>query len=302
MTGSAKPRIGIDLGGTKIEIACLAEDGAVLFSKRVATPAPDYVATLRALNEIILEAEQHVGKTATVGFGTPGSLSPKTGLLRNSNSVWMNGKPLAEDLERLTGRELRFANDANCFALSEAVDGAAAGVHTVFGVIIGTGCGGGVVVDGKIVHGANGIGGEWGHNPLPWPNESEYPAPDCWCGRRGCQEVWLSGSGLARDHLAITGDTLKGEEIVARAEQGDESCKATLARHAERLARGLAAICNVIDPDVIVLGGGLSKLEHLYEDVPELTEPFIFSDTVTTKIVPPVHGDASGVRGAAWLW
>ena len=302
MSRGTQPRIGIDLGGTKIEISCLGEDGSVMFSKRVPTPAPDYAATLRLLKELIQETEFHVGGTASVGFGTPGSLSPRTGLLRNSNSVWMNGKPLADDLEELTGRELRFANDANCFALSEAVDGAGAEADTVFGVIIGTGCGGGIVVGGKIIHGANGIGGEWGHNPLPWPNDSEYPAPECWCGRTGCQEVWLSGSGLARDHLATSGHALKGEEIVAGAQAGDECCAATLNRHANRLARGLAAICNVIDPDVIVLGGGLSKLEHLYTDLPHQMEPYVFSDSVTTRIVPPVHGDASGVRGAAWLW
>ena len=302
MHGDEKPRIGIDLGGTKIEIACLAEDGNVLYSKRVSTPAPDYAATLRLLGDLIVEAEQAIGQSATVGLGTPGSISPNTNLLRNSNSVWMNGKPIADDLSTLTGRSLRFANDANCFALSEATDGAGEGARSVFGVIIGTGCGGGLVVEGKPILGANGIGGEWGHNPLPWPNDSEYPAPDCWCGRSGCQEVWLSGSGLARDHLTVSGQALRGEEIVSRATQGNQACQATLDRHAERLARGLAAICNVVDPDVIVLGGGLSKLEHLYRSLPGLMEPFVFSDILTTRIVKPVHGDASGVRGAAWLW
>ncbi len=296
------PRIGIDLGGTKIEIAALTPGGSVLFSERITTPAPDYDATLKVLHQLVLKAEAKIGSTASVGIGTPGSISPKTGLLRNSNSVWMNGKPLSEDLTKEMGRELRFANDANCFALSEAVDGAGAGALSVFGVIIGTGCGGGLVVNGEILHGANGIGGEWGHNPLPWPNDSEYPPPDCWCGRKGCQEVWLSGSGMARDHLVVTGQTLKGEEIVSNAAQGEAVCRATLDRHAERLARGLASICNVFDPDVIILGGGLSNMPHLYGNVPALMAPFVFSDHISTRILPPQHGDASGVRGAAWLW
>ncbi|MEM7427541.1 MAG: ROK family protein [Pseudomonadota bacterium] len=299
---NASPRIGIDLGGTKIEIAALGVGGEIIYTRRVPTPAPDYGATLSLIAEIIEDAEAELGGSATVGIGTPGSLSPKTGLLRNSNSVWMNGKPLASDLIAKAGRDLRFANDANCFALSEAVDGAGAGAHSVFGVIIGTGCGGGLVLDGKIIHGANGIGGEWGHNPLPWPNDSEHPPPPCWCGRAGCQEVWLSGSGLARDHQAVTGRALSGEEIVRQADEGDADCARTLDRHAERLARGLASICNVFDPEVIVLGGGLSRLPHLYEQVPAFMEPFMFSDHVTTRILPPKHGDASGVRGAAWLW
>lgn len=297
-----RPRTGIDLGGTKIEIIVLAPDGATLFEKRVATPAPDYEATLQLLVELVADAERAVQSETTVGMGTPGSLSPKTGLLRNSNSVWMNEKPLAADIEGAMGRKVRFANDANCFALSEATDGAGKGAHTVFGVIIGTGCGGGVVVDGHVVNGANGIGGEWGHNPLPWPDESEFPAPKCWCGRSGCQEVWLSGSGLARDHREITGAKLKGEEIVAAAASGDVDCQATLARHTHRLARGLAGVCNLLDPEVIVLGGGLSNMPHLYDELPGLMEPYIFSDHVSTRILPPKHGDASGVRGAAWLW
>ncbi len=297
-----QPRTGIDLGGTKTEIIVLAPNGGTLFEKRVATPAPDYHATINLLADLVKEAEHTLQDETTVGMGTPGSLSPRTGLLRNSNSVWMNGKPLAADVESAMGREVRFANDANCFALSEATDGAGRGAHTVFGVIIGTGCGGGVVVDGRVLNGANGIGGEWGHNPLPWPDDSEFPAPDCWCGRQGCQEVWLSGSGLARDHRRVTGADLKGEEIVAAATAGDAACRATLARHTHRLARGLAGVCNLLDPEVIVLGGGLSNMPHLYDDLPGLMAPFIFSDHVSTRILAPRHGDASGVRGAAWLW
>ncbi|MEM8645965.1 MAG: ROK family protein [Pseudomonadota bacterium] len=296
------PRTGIDLGGTKIEIVVLGHAGQILFEKRIPTPAPDYQATLMALRDLVEEADQAAGTTTTVGMGTPGSISPTTGLLRNSNSVWMNGMPLAKDVEAAMGREVRLANDANCFALSEATDGAGQSAHSVFGVIIGTGCGGGVVVDGQLVNGANGIGGEWGHNPLPWPDETEVPGPQCWCGLRGCLETWLSGPGLARDHLVVTGATLKGEEIVEGAANGDEACRATLQRHSGRLGRALAAVCNLLDPEVIVLGGGLSNMPHLYEDLPGLMEPFIFSDHVITKILPPKHGDASGVRGAAWLW
>ncbi len=300
MAGS--PRTGIDLGGTKIEIVVLGQEGQTVFEKRIPTPAPDYQATLAALRDLVEEADRAAGTRTSVGMGTPGSISPTTGRLRNSNSVWMNGMPLADDVKAAMGREVRLANDANCFALSEATDGAGQGARSVFGVIIGTGCGGGVVVEGQLVNGANGIGGEWGHNPLPWPDETEVPGPQCWCGLRGCQETWLSGSGLARDHEAVTGEALKGEEIVERAGKGEEACQATLQRHAGRLGRALAAVCNLLDPDVIVLGGGLSNLPHLYEDLPGLMEPFVFSDHVTTKILPPKHGDASGVRGAAWLW
>ncbi|MEM8687745.1 MAG: ROK family protein [Pseudomonadota bacterium] len=296
------PRTGIDLGGTKIEIVVLGQNGQTLFEKRIPTPAPDYQATLSALCDLVEEAEQVTGASTTVGIGTPGSISPTTGLLRNANSVWMNGKPLARDAKAALGRKVRLANDANCFALSEATDGAGQGASSVFGVIIGTGCGGGVVVGGEVVNGANGIGGEWGHNPLPWPDETEVPGPQCWCGLRGCQETWLSGSGLARDHLVVTGETLKGEEIVERAGNGNAASRATLQRHAGRLGRALAAVCNLLDPEVIVLGGGLSNMPHLYEDLPDLMVPFIFSDHVTTKVLPPQHGDASGVRGAAWLW
>ena len=296
------PRTGIDLGGTKTEIIVLGQDGETLFEKRVSTPAPNYDETISLLANLVAEAENAVQTRTSIGIGTPGSLSPQTGLLRNSNSTWMNAKPVGADVQNAMNRTVRFANDANCFALSEATDGAGRGAASVFGVIIGTGCGGGMVVDGQLVQGANGIGGEWGHNPLPWPDDSEYPAPPCWCGRSGCQEVWLSGSGLKRDHLAVTGEALTGEQIVAQAGAGNEACKATLARHTHRLARGLAGVCNLLDPEVIVLGGGLSNMPHLYEDLPGLMEPFVFSDHVSTQIRPPKHGDASGVRGAAWLW
>ena len=296
------PQIGIDLGGTKIAIIALSHSGETLLEERRPTPAGNYKATLDLIAEMVGDAENHLHTTASVGVATPGSLSPATGLLRNSNSTWMNGKPLSQDLQERMGRKVRFENDANCFALSEAVDGAGAGCNGVFGVIIGTGCGGGIVENGKIISGANRIGGEWGHNPLPWPDDSEYPAPECWCGRRGCQEVWLSGSGLARDHEKNTGEAIMGEEIVSRAQNGDAGAKASLERHTRRLAKGLACVVNIIDPDVIVLGGGLSKLEHLYEQLPDLMRPYVFSDSFVTKILPPKHGDASGVRGAAWLW
>ncbi len=295
-------RIGVDLGGTKIAIAAFSSTGDQIYSKRVSTPKGEYEKTLRLINELVLSAENEIGENASVGLGTPGSISPKTGLLRNSNSTWMNGKPLPRDLEAITGRKLRFANDANCFALSEATDGAAAGCAVVFGVIIGTGTGGGVVVNGNIIEGINGIGGEWGHNPLPWPNDSELPPLTCWCGAENCLELWLSGSGLQRDHKVATGAELSAEEICALAITGEEQSCQTLERHAARLAKSLATVVNLLDPDVIVLGGGLSKLEHLYDKLPVLMEPYVFSDVFETQIKPPKHGDASGVRGAAWLW
>lgn len=295
-------KIGIDIGGTKIAVAAFSPNGKQLLAKRVATPKGDYEQTIKLINDLITDAENTIGERASVGLGTPGSISPKTGLLRNSNSVWMNGKSISKDLEAITGRSLRFANDANCFALSEAVDGAAAGCPVVFGVIIGTGTGGGIVVNSKIVHGANSIGGEWGHNPLPWPDQSELPPVACWCGGENCLELWLSGSGLQRDHFAVTGDKLTAEEICAGADSSDMAARKTLERHTARLAKALATVVNLLDPDMIVLGGGLSKLEHLYVKLPELMKPYVFSDVFETKISPPKHGDASGVRGAAWLW
>jgi fructokinase len=295
-------RIGIDLGGTKIEGRVLAVDGEEITRYRILAPQGDYQNTVTALTDVVRHLEAQAGSRATVGIGMPGSLSPTTGLVRNANSTWLNGRPLRQDLEAALEREVRMANDANCFALSEAVDGAGAGARTVFGVIVGTGCGGGIVIDGRVLEGARGIGGEWGHNPLPWSEPDEHPGPECWCGRKGCMEMWASGTGLSADYKRRTGELVSGHEIVSRAELGEAAAQTSLDRHASRLARGLAHIVNVIDPEIIVLGGGLSKLPHLYEVLPRLAAPYVFSDVVALDIRPPKWGDASGVRGAAWLW
>ncbi|HEV2676811.1 MAG TPA: ROK family protein [Aliidongia sp.] len=295
-------RIGNDLGGTKIEAIALDPDGTVLWRHRIPTPSGDAVATIEAIRDLVFQAEAQLGAPGTVGVGTPGAPSPATGLLRNSNSVCLNGLPLDRLLAGALGREVRIANDANCFALSEATDGAAAGAAIVFGVILGTGVGGGLVVGGKILTGRHGISGEWGHNPLPWPAPGEWPGPTCYCGRTGCAELFLSGPGLAADHRATAGENLATHEIAARAETGDAPARATLDRYVDRLARGLAGVINLVDPDVIVLGGGLSNLTMLYEAVPARWARYVFSDVVTTRLVPPHHGDSSGVRGAAWLW
>jgi fructokinase len=294
-------RIGVDLGGTKIEAVALDDGGVERFRQRVATPRGDYDGTLDAIAGLVRDAERAVGP-CIVGVGMPGVISPATGLVKNANSTWLNGRRFQDDLEARLARQVRLANDANCFALSEAVDGAGAGQHCVFGVIIGTGTGGGMAIDGRVLTGANAIAGEWGHNPLPWPIPAELPGPDCYCGRRGCIETYLSGPGLARDHREVTGHTLSAEEIVRRATNGDRACEEAVQRYEERMARALASIINVIDPDVIVLGGGMSNVRSLYERVPTLWGPFVFSDRVTTRLVPNRHGDASGVRGAAWLW
>jgi len=294
-------RIGIDLGGTKTEIIALDARGAVLDRRREPTPSGDYAGALALIARMVKRAEVQVGERATVGVGTPGSLSPATGLLRNSNSTAFNGKPLKQDLERALGREVRVANDANCFALSEARDGAARGAAVVFGVILGTGVGGGIVIDGHVLEGINAIGGEWGHNPLPWPEDSERPGPACFCGKRGCIETFLSGPGLARDYAAQGGETFTSEEVVRRAAAHDAAAQESLARYEARLARALATVINVVDPDVIVLGGGLSNIAQLYANVPRLWERWIFSDVVRTKLVRNLHGDSGGVRGAAWL-
>jgi fructokinase len=283
-------RIGIDLGGTKIEALALDRGGREVFRKRVPTPRGDYAATIRAVASLVREAGD-----GSVGVGIPGALSRLTGLVKNANSTWLIGRPLKEDLENALGRAVRIENDANCFALSEAVDGAGKGARVVFGVILGTGVGGGIVVDGKVVTGANAIAGEWGHNPLPAPTSGDLPHPNCYCGRIGCIETYLSGPGLARDHEQTTGERRTPEEIVSL---GNES----LSRYVERLARSLAGVINVLDPDVIVLGGGMSNMSQLYVEVPRLWGPFVFSDTVATRLVRARHGDASGVRGAAWLW
>jgi fructokinase len=299
---SARFRIGIDLGGTKIEGAAVDGSGAVRVRRRVATPAGNYRATLEAIVALVGEIEHEIGEPASVGVGMPGAISPITGMVKNANSTWLIGRPLQNDLETALGRPIRLANDANCFALSEATDGAAAAMATVFGVILGTGVGGGVAIGGRILVGANAIAGEWGHNPLPWPMPDEIPGPPCYCGRSGCIETFLSGPALAADHHHHSGRHLSAFEIANRAEHGDAECGATLGRYVDRLARGLAAVINLIDPDAIVLGGGLSGISTLYEQVPLLWNRYIFSDRVVTRLLPPVHGDSSGVRGAAWLW
>jgi fructokinase len=295
-------RIGVDLGGTKIEGAAVDGSGAVLVRRRVATPKGSYLATLEVVVALIGEIEEAIGETASVGVGMPGAISPITGLVKNANSTWLIGRPLQQDLETKLNRPVRLANDANCFALSEATDGAAAALETVFGVILGTGVGGGIVSGGRLLIGANAIAGEWGHNQLPWPTPEESPGPPCYCGRAGCIETYLSGPALAADHHRHTGRRMTGSEIAGLAERGDAHCGATLQRYADRLARGLAGVINLIDPDAIVLGGGLSGIAALYHQVPALWSRYIFSDHVVTRLLPPVHGDASGVRGAAWLW
>jgi fructokinase len=294
-------RFGVDLGGTKIEIIAIDSDGRELLRRRVASPRHDYQATLDTVVELVTQAEAELGAGGSVGFGTPGSISPATGLLRNSNSTWLNGKPLLDDLTARLQRDVRIENDANCFALSEATDGAAAGQPVVFGVILGTGVGGAIVVDGKLLSGPSRIAGEWGHNPLPWPRASERPGPDCYCGLTGCIETFLCGPGLTQDHLAVTGEDLHSVQIVERATAGDPACDATLARYEDRLARGLAHVINIVDPHVVVLGGGMSNVGRLYERVPRLWEEWVFSDRVDTRLVRNHHGDSSGVRGAAWL-
>ena len=298
----APVRFGIDLGGTKTEIVALAPDGRELLRRRVATPRDNYRATLDALVRLVSEAERELSVTGTVGLGTPGSISRATGLLRGSNSVCLNGQPIKRDLEALLDREIRITNDANCFALSEAIDGAGRGARVVFGAILGTGVGGGIVVDGRVLDGPNAIAGEWGHNPLPWPKDDERPGAACFCGHSGCIETWLAGPGVVRDHARATRETLSAQDIVARAAGGDAACTATLGRYEERLARALAHVINLLDPDAIVLGGGLSNIERLYTNVPRQWGPWVFSDRVDTRLLRNIHGDSSGVRGAAWLW
>jgi predicted NBD/HSP70 family sugar kinase len=295
-------RIGVDLGGTKTELIAIDDDGAVRLRRRAPTPAGDYAATVALIAGMVTQAERELGVRASVGIGTPGSQSPVDGRMRNANSTCLNGQPLKQDVEAALGRTVRLANDANCFALSEAVDGAGRGADVVFGVILGTGVGGGVVVQGRVLRGANGIAGEWGHNPLPPGADTAGVEPACYCGRRGCVETWLSGPALAADHLRTSGDAATPERVVARAADGDAACEATLQRYEARLARALAGVINLLDPDVIVLGGGLSSIARLYERVPQLWAPHVFSDRIVTRLCPPLHGDSSGVRGAAWLW
>jgi len=295
-------RIGIDLGGTKIEGLALGDDGRELDRRRIPAPRGNYDDTVRAVVDLVAAIEHVTGASGSVGVGIPGAISPATGFIKNANSTWLNGRPLADDLSRALGRPVRLANDANCFALSEATDGAAAGAAVVFGVIIGTGTGGGLVVQGRLVVGANAIGGEWGHNPLPAPEDDERPGPPCYCGRFGCIETFLSGPGLSRDYLRLGGDDVPAMEVAARADRGEPHAVACLERYERRFARAIGSIINVVDPDVIVLGGGLSNIARLYDRVPALWGPCVFSDRVDTRLVQAKHGDASGVRGAAWLW
>lgn len=295
-------RIGVDFGGTKIEAAALGPDGA--FLSRVRAPNPgDYQAAIRTIVELVAKAEREAGEAAEhVGIGHPGSTSPVDGLIRNANSTWLNGQPFGVDVEAALGRPVRLANDANCLAVSEAVDGAGAGARIVFAAILGTGCGGGLAIDGQVVNGHNGIGGEWGHIPLPWPTDAEHPGPLCWCGRRGCLEMWISGTGLRDDYRQATGAHPDGATIITAARDGEAAAAAALDRFIDRLARALAVVSDIVDPDVIVLGGGMSNTQELYERLPPLIEANAFTDSFTTPIRPAQHGDSSGVRGAAWLW
>jgi fructokinase len=295
-------RIGIDLGGTKIEALALADDGRELHRERLPTPRHDYEGTLAAIGELVRRCEGATGATGTVGVGMPGAISPASGLVKNANSTWLNGQPFAEDLQELLARPVRFANDANCLALSEATDGAAAGAQVVFGVILGTGVGGGLVVRGNVVIGANAVGGEWGHNMLPWPEADEYPGPACYCGLTGCIETWLSGPAFARDFLQRTGREATPAHVDALARAGDAQAEEAWQRYERRLARAFASLINVVDPDVIVAGGGVSNVARIYEHVPQLWDAWVFSDRVDTKFVKAKFGDSSGVRGAAWLW
>lgn len=295
-------RFGIDLGGTKIELLALDASGHEVWRQRKPTPQGDYHGTLEVIRQLVVAAERELGRMGSVGLGTPGAVSRMTGRLKNSNSVCLNGQPLVSDLEAVLERPVRIANDADCFVLSEASDGAVAGLPVVFGVIIGTGVGGGIVINGQLLQGPNAITGEWGHNPLPWPQPEEMPGPPCYCGKMGCIETFLSGPGLARDFQENTGISLSGPEILLLAENGNPDAEAAFCRYEDRLTRGLAQVINLLDPDAIVLGGGLSNCARLYEHIPERWGAYVFSDRVDTRLLAPCHGDSSGVRGAAWLW
>ncbi len=296
-------RIGVDLGGSKIEALALGRDGEEKARAREATPRDDYDGTVRAIAGLVAQVEADAGVRAdAVGIGIPGAVSPVSGLIKNANSTWLIGRPFRQDLERAMGKPVRLANDANCFALSEASDGAGEGAGSVFGVILGTGVGGGIVIGGRIHAGANLIGGEWGHNPLPWPDADEWPGRPCYCGKRGCAETFLSGSGLTADHSAATGQELTAEQVLAAADSGDQAAEATLRRYERRLAKALTAVINLLDPEVIVLGGGLSNIDRLYRNVPPLWSDYAFTDHLSTQLRPARHGPAGGVRGAAWLW
>ena len=295
-------RIGIDLGGTKIEALAIDDRGAELARHRVDTPRDDYEATIKAMVALVHRMEAETGKTGTVGAGIPGTISRVTGRVKNANSTWLNGQPFHKDLTAALGREVRVANDANCLAVSEATDGAAAGVRFVYGVILGTGCGGGVALEGCVHDGPNGVAGEWGHNPLPWPKPEESPGPACYCGKRGCMEMWVSGTGIARDYKNVTGTAKTTREIVADFAAGDRVASETIERFEDRLARGLSNVINILDPDVIVIGGGVSRVEHIYGALPKLLPQYVFGGEASTPIVQAKYGDSSGVRGAAWLW
>lgn len=295
--------IGLDWGGTKIEGVALDEGGDALMRERVPTPRDDYGGCIRAVVGLVEKFERETGRSASVGFGVPGSLSPTTGLIRNANSTWLNGRPLKQDLESALGRPVRIENDANCLAVSEAVDGAGAGMRVVFAVIIGTGCGSGIAIDARPLAGRNAIAGEFGHNPLPWAaGPDEDPGPACWCGKRGCVETFISGQGFARDHALTTGVLTRAEAIVAQARAGDPGAGASLASYVDRLARCCATVVNLLDPDVIVLGGGMSNVEELYDALPDRITRYVFADAIDTPVRRAAHGDSSGVRGAAWLW
>jgi len=295
-------RIGIDLGGTKIEALAIDKEGRELIRHRVDTPREDYDATIAAMVDLVWQIERETGETGTVGAGIPGSISRLTGLVKNANSTWLNGKPLDRDLSTALRREVRVANDANCLAVSEATDGAAAGKRVVFGVILGTGCGGGIAIDGHVHAGPNGVAGEWGHNPLPWARPEELPGPECYCGKRGCLETWISGTGVAQDYTNLTGRERTTRDIMADYETGDSDARIIIERFEDRLARGLAHAINLLDPDVLVFGGGLSKTEHLYRDLPLKLPKYVFGGEAATPILQARYGDSSGVRGAAWLW
>lgn len=295
-------RLGIDLGGSKIEIIALADEGRELLRQRVPTPRGDYLATLMAVAGLVEAAEDGLGQRGSVGIGIPGAESRASGLIKNANSTCLIGQPLKRDLQALLQREIRLANDANCFALSEAVDGSGRDADIVFGIILGTGVGGGIVINRQVLTGANAIAGEWGHNPLPLPAGDDLPLPPCYCGRKGCVEAYLSGPALAADHFRHSGEPLDPAEIDLRASAGDTACEATLRRYEDRLGRALAGVINVLDPEIIVIGGGLSKMQRLYRNLPACCGRHVFSDVFCTRFLPPTHGDSSGVRGAAWLW
>lgn len=295
-------RIGVDLGGTKIEAIALDDDGREHARARMATPPDDYPATIAAIATLVKNIEEQAGQTGTVGIGIPGAISPATGLIKNANNTSMTGHKFDRDISQALDREVRLANDADCFALSEATDGAGAGAKSIFGIILGTGVGGGIVVDGKLLAGPNAIAGEWGHNPLPWPTKDELPGRACYCGRNGCIETWVSGPGMRAHHTAATGQNLSAPDIYAAATKGDPLAEQTMTLYIDRLARALATVINLIDPEIIVFGGGLSNIDRLARDVPKVWTPYVFSDRVDTKLANNQHGDSSGVRGAAWLW